>query len=389
MHQGRSLFAQLLEFAPHRAFQQCVARYHTGRAPRRLSYWDQFLVLVFAQLTYRESLRDIEAALGALPERLYHLGLRGGAVSRSTLADANERRDWRIFAAFAHGLIGEARALYATETLGADLAHTVYALDATNIDLCLTLYPWAHRQQGKSGVKLHTLLDLRGSIPTVVWITPGMVHDMRALDELVPEPGAIYVLDRGYMDFRRLYALHTAHAIFIVRAKQPLRARRRYSHPVDQATGVLSDHTLVLTRPQSAARYPAPLRRVRVTREGRPPLSLLTNDFALPATAIAALYRDRWRVELFFRWIKQHLRIKRFYGTSANAVAVQVWTALCTYLLVAIARKRLGLTRDLYTMLQVLSVSPFEKVPLAQALTLAREPRPDPDAANQLSFLNF
>ena len=389
MHHGRSLFAQLLEFAPHRAFQQCVAQYHRGRPPRRFSYWDHFLVLVFAQLTYRESLRDIEAALGALPERLYHLGLRGGPVARTTLAEANARRDWRIFAAVAHGLIQEARALYAAEPLGAELTHTVYALDATNIDLCLTLFPWAHRQQGKSGVKLHTLLALRGSIPTVVWITPGTVHDVHALDAVVPEPGAIYVLDRGYMDFRRLYAWHTAHAIFIVRAKQPLRARRRYSHPVEGATGILSDHTIVLTRPQSAARYPAPLRRVRVARAGQPPLSLLTNDFALPAATIAALYRDRWRVELFFRWIKQHLRIKRFYGTSANAVAVQVWTALCTYLLVAIARKRLGLTRDLYTILQILSVSPFEKVPLAQALTLAPVAQPDPDAANQLSFFDF
>lgn len=369
MNSGRTVFAQLLELAPHKAFHRSVERYGGNRLVRRFTCWDHFLVLAFAQLTYRESLRDIEACLRALESRLYHMGIRA-RVSRNTLAVANEKRDWRIYADFAQVLIAEARKLYADEPLAVELGHTVYALDATNIDLCLSLFPWAHRQQGKSGVKLHTLLDLRGSIPAFAWITSGKVHDVNLLDALVPEPGAIYVLDRGYLDFARLYLLHQLRAIFVIRAKKPLNCRRLYSRPVDRSTGLRCDQVIRLGRFYSAKAYPAKLRRVR-SRDlatGKS-VTLLTNDFVLPAQTIADLYRCRWQVELFFRWIKQHLRIKSFYGTSPNAVRVQIWTAICTYVLVAIARKKLGIKRDLYTILQILSLSLFEKVPLAEALS--------------------
>jgi len=356
MNQGRTVFAQLIEHAPHKEFQKCVRKYQGQRRVRRFTCWDQFLCMAFAQLTYRESLRDIEACLGAVPEKLYHLGLRTRAVARSTLADANERRDWRIYAEFAQGLIGEARRLYVDEPLGLELDQTVYALDATTIDLCLSIFPWAHFRSTKAGIKLHTLLDLRGSIPVFVWITDAKYGDVRILDVLIPEPGSIYLFDRAFVDFRRLYRLSEARATFVTRAKKKLKWRRLYSRPVDRSTGLICDQTIVLTGTHSGEDYPAHLRRVAYRDpETRKKLDFLTNDFTLPALTITELYRLRWQVELFFKWIKQHLRIKAFYGTSANAVKTQIWIAISVYLLVAIVRKRLGIARELYTILQILT----------------------------------
>jgi hypothetical protein len=394
MNQGRTVFSQLMDFAPIKTFRRCVAR-HPGRyRVRRFSHWDQFLAMAFAQLTYRESLRDIEACLGAVPEKLYHLGLRTRTVSRSTLADANERRDWRIFAEFAQALIVEARQLYVDEPLGLealDQRHqTVYALDATTIDLCLSVFPWARFRRTKAGIKMHTLLDLRGSIPVFVHITDAKYGDVRILDVLIPEPGSIYVFDRAFVDFRRLHRLTEAHAIFVTRAKRKLKWRRLYSHPVDRSTGLVCDQTIRLTGTRPVQDYPAHLRRVayRDPDTGKK-LDFLTNDFSLPPLTVAELYRLRWQVELFFKWIKQHLRIKAFYGTSPNAVKTQIWIALSVYMLVAIARKRLGIDRDLYTILQILSVYAFEKAPLAQVLSAPSYTLEIGDIRNQLSLFDF
>jgi hypothetical protein len=369
MYAGKLVFAQVMEYAPWHTFRRLVEKYGGDFNVRSFSCLDQFLCMAFAQLTYRESLRDIEACLGAQPAKLYHLGIRG-KVSRSALADANEGRDWRIYFEFAQALIGMARRLYATEPLGVELSETVYALDSTTIDLCLSLFPWAPFRQTKAAVKLHTLLDLRGAIPTFIHISDGKLHDVNVLDLLVPEPGAYYVMDRGYLDFERLYALHQAGSFFVTRAKSNSKFKRLVSRPVQRSTGLICDQWVELTVFYSHQGYPERLRRIRFKDpETAKTLVFLTNNFALPALTIGALYKSRWQVELFFRWIKQHLRIKRFFGTSKNAVKSQVWIAVAVYVLVAIIRKRLDLEFSLHSMLQILSVTPFEKVPLFQLLT--------------------
>jgi transposase len=368
MNSGRTVFSQLVEHLSHKEFQKCVARYGSDRYAKKLTCWQQFLAMAFAQLTYRESLRDIEACLGAVGGKLYHMGF-GSSVARSTLADANENRDWRIYADFAHTLIATARQLYAFEASGVDLDSTLYALDSTTIDLCLNLFPWAKFRKHKAAVKMHTLLDLRGSIPTFIRITDGKVHDVNILDEIQIESGAFYVMDRGYVDFKRLYIFTLHSAFFVVRTKSNVLLQRRYSRPVDKSTGVRSDHTVILTAPGSASVYPDPLRRVtyRDPETGKR-LKFLTNNFTLPALTIAHLYKNRWAVELFFRWIKMHLRIKAFYGTSENAVKTQIWIAVSVYVLVAIVRKRLDIKASLYQILQILSVTLFEKTPISGAL---------------------
>ncbi len=389
MNEGTTIFAQLMAHASRFALDRCIRRYRGNHRVRRFSCRDQFLVMAFAQLTYRESLRDIEACLGALPDRLYHMGIRA-PVSRSTLADANETRDWRIYADFAQVLIAEARRLYSGESLDLDLEQTVYALDSTTIDLCLSLFPWALFQSESGAIKLHTLLDLRGNIPTFLWLSTAKLHDVRILDVLLPEPGSIYVLDRGYLDFARLYRLEQAQATFVIRAKKNLACRRLYSHLVDRSTGLICDQTVVLTVPTSRQAYPQTLRRVRFKDpESGKVYTLLTNNFTLPALTLVQLYQRRWQVELFFKWIKQHLRIKSFYGQSANAVHTQIWIAISVYVLVAIVKKRLGLERDLYTLLQILSVCLFEKVPLLQALAGAAYTSKDGDTHNQLQLFNL
>ena len=390
MYEGRTVLAQLLDHLPRHTFHRIVDRYNGDTGIRSLTSWDHYVAMAFAQFTYRESLRDIEVCLRAVAQKLYHSGLRSGPVPRSTLADANERRDWRIFAEFAQILIADARALYAGEPWAVELEQTVYALDATVIDLCRKLFPWAHFRSTKAGIKVHTLLDLVGNIPTFLWITPAKIQDVRILDLLFPEPGSIYVLDRGYVDFERLHRLHQARATFVIRAKKNLRFRRRYSHPVDRTTGLICDQTILLTTRKSAEAYPEPLRRVRYrdAKTGKK-LTFLTNDFTLPALVVADLYRQRWQVELFFKWIKQHLRIKAFYGTSVNAVHTQVWIAISVYVLVAIVRKRLGIDRDLYTLLQILSITLFEKVPLAQALTAPAHTLKNAHIHNQLSLFDL
>lgn len=388
MNAGRTIFAQLMDFLPLRAFRACVARYDGNYKVQSFSCLDHFRVLAFAQLTFRESLRDIVACLTALEPKLYHMGIRG-RVRRSTLADANETRDWRIYADFAHSLIATARPLYAADDLGLELEQTVYALDATLIELCLSLFPWATYRQTVAGIKLHTLLDLRGPIPTVVHITEGKAHELPVLDQILLEAGAIYLFDRGYMDFRRLHDVHQAGAFFVIRAKTALQVARVYSHPVDRTTGLRSDQTVRLTMFYSRKGYPAPLRRVRYYDAAeRRYLTFLTNAFTLPALTIAQLYKLRWQVELFFKWIKQHLRIKAFYGTSENAVKTQVWVAITVYVLVAIVKKRVHSDLPLYTILQILSVSLFEKVELEQLLGEAMHSISDTDTANQLSLFN-
>jgi hypothetical protein len=386
MHTGNLVFAQLMEFAPWHTFRRLVAKYGGDFNVRTFSCLDQFLSMAFAQVTYRESLRDIEACLRAQPTKLYHMGLRG-TVSRSALADANESRDWRIFAEFAHALIRTARRLYAQEPLAVDLAETVYALDATTIDLCLSLFPWAKFRTTKAAVKLHTLLDLRGAIPSFIHISDGQLHDVNVLDVLIPEPGAFYVMDRGYLDFERLYRLDQAGSFFVTRAKSNFRFKRVYSRPVDRSTGLLCDQEVDLVVFYSQQDYPARLRRIRYRdAEGRR-LVFLTNHMTLLPLTICELYRLRWQVELFFKWIKQHLRINRFFGTSENAVKTQVWIAVTVYALVAIVRKRLNLELSLHEMLQILSVTPFEKTPMFQLLTdsaIAENLHADP---NQLILL--
>ena len=370
MYAGNFVFSQLMAHLPMHTFRRCVARYRGHHKVKAFSCLDQFLCLAFAQLTYRESLRDIEACLRAQHHKLYHLGFRS-TVSRNTLANANHTRDWRIYADFAQALIHLARPLYADEDLGLELDNTVYTLDATTIDLCLSVFPWAHFCATKGAVKLHTLLDLRGNIPTFIHISDGKLHDdVKVLDLLLPEPGALYVMDRGYLDFGRLYVLHRSAAFFIVRAKSNWRFRRLYSHPIDKHTGLHCDQTIVLTGFYTAKHYPDKLRRIKLTDpETGQRLVFLTNHFSLPTTTIAQLYRCRWQVELFFKWIKQHLRIKAFYGTSENAVKTQIWTAVSVYVLVAIIKKRLNSPLSLYTILQILSVTMFEKIPLDHILT--------------------
>jgi hypothetical protein len=366
-----------------------VARYGGDARPRGFSCWDQYLSMAFAQLTYRDGLRDIEACLRSLGEKLYHMGFRG-RVSRSTLADANECHDWRIYADFAQVLIGIARPLYAGDPIGVDLAHSLYALDSTTIDLCLALFPWAKFRKHKGAVKMHTLLDLHGNIPTFISITDGKVHDVNVLDEIYPEAGAFYVMDRGYVDFERLYRFTLSSAFFVVRTKSNVLIQRRYSHPVDKTTGVISDHTVILTAINSAKAYPDALRRVSyLDVETRKRFKFLTNNFSLPALTIAKIYKCRWQVELFFKWIKQHLRIKAFYGTSENAVKTQIWIAVSVYVLVAIVRKRLGLEASLYQILQILSVTLFEKTPILRALQAPGFESELGDSGNQLILFDF
>jgi len=389
MNSGRTVFSQLINFLPDREFRRCVARYGGDRRLREFSCWDQYLTMVFAQLTYRESLRDIEACLRSLQGKLYHLGFRGH-VSRSTLADANENRDWRIFADFAQVLIGIARPLYAHDPMGVDLEQSLYALDSTTIDLCLSLFPWARFRKHKAAVKMHTLLDLHGNIPTFIRVTEGKLHDVNILDELLPEIGAFYVMDRGYIDFERLFIFTLCSAFFVVRTKENVLLQRRYSRPVDKTTGLRSDHTVILTAIDSAKAYPDPLRRVTYfDAEKEKRLKFLTNNFALPALTIAQIYKCRWQVELFFKWIKQHLRIKAFYGTSENAVKTQIWIAVSVYVLVAIVRKRLGLEASLYQILQILSLTLFEKVPISQALEASDSPESLVIDPNQLILFDF
>lgn len=389
MYTGRILFAQLLDFLPTYDLHTCVRRYQGHRRVRRFSCRDQLLCMVFAQLTYRESLRDIETCLRAFQSKLYHAGIRA-TMARSTLADANERRDWRIYADFAQVLIARARQLYAKDDFGVALAQTAYVFDSTTIDLCLTLFPWARFRQHKAAVKLHTLLDLRGNIPSFIHMTDGKTHDVTVLDLLLPEPGAFYVMDRGYIDFRRLYAVAQSGAFFVVRAKRNLAVARRTSRPVDKTTGLRSDQTVVLTGPKSSQEYPDPLRRISyVDTETRKRFVFLTNSFTLPALAIAHLYKRRWQVELFFKWIKQYLRIKAFYGTSANAVKTQIWIAISVYVLVAIVKKHLKLDRSLGEILQILSVTLFEKDELSRVLTTVDIQTETQGPCNQLNLFDL
>jgi hypothetical protein len=389
MNLGRAVFSQLISFLPDREFRRCVARYDGDQGSRSFSCWEQFLSMAFAQLTYRESLRDIEACLRSLGAKLYHVGFRG-KIARSTLADANESRDWRIYADFAQVLIRSARPLYASDRIGVDLDQSLYALDSATIDLCLALFPWAKFRRHKAAVKMHTLLDLHGNIPTFIRITAGKVHDVNILDEFLPEPGAFYVMDRAYVDFERLFVFTLCSSFFVVRSKKNILLQRRYSHPVDKSTGVRSDQTVILGAIPSAKVYPDALRRVSYFDAAtNKRLKFLANNFALPALSIARIYKSRWQIELFFKWIKQHLRIKKFYGASENAVKTQIWIAVSVYLLVAIVRKRLGLEASLYQILQILSVTLFEKTPILQALQPSDSHENLPDNPNQLILFDF
>ena len=389
MNTGRTIFSQIMDFLPLREFRKCVKRYRGNYKVQKFSRLDQFLCMAFAQLTYRESLRDIEACLRAVQCKLYHMGIRG-RISRSTLADANEKRDWRIYGDFAQVLIHIARDLYAKEEFGIELDQTVYALDSTTIDLCLSLFPWAKFRKYKAGVKLHTLLDLRGNIPTFIRITEALLHDVNILDDIIPEAGAFYIMDRAYLDFARLYILHQCLSLFITRAKGNFRFRRLYSHPIDKSTGLRCDQTVVLTGFYSSKDYPEKLRRIRyVDKETEQDLVFLTNCFTLPAITIAQLYKYRWQVELFFKWIKQHLRIKAFFGTSENAVKTQIWIAISVYVLVAIIKKQLSLDLNLYTILQILSVTLFEKASILQELMEAGYKTDNADSCKQLMLFDL
>jgi NAD(P)-dependent dehydrogenase (short-subunit alcohol dehydrogenase family) len=390
VHVGKTLFAQVMEFVPWTSFARIVHRYGGNSGVRTLSCAEQFRAMAFAQLTWRESLRDVEVSLSANASKLYAMGFRA-AVKRSTLADANESRDWRIWSDLAALLIRRARQLYLGDAvLGVELDNTVYALDSSTIDLCLSLFSWAPFRSTKAAIKLHTLLDLRGAIPAFIHISDGKLHDVNALDMLVLEAGAFYVMDRGYVDFERLYALQLAGAFFVTRAKSPMDARRVYSATTDRSSGVISDQQVMLNGHYSAKRYPQHLRRIRFKDpESGKTLIFLTNHMALPALTIAALYKSRWQVELFFKWIKQHLRIKHFMGNSENAVKTQVWCAVATYVLIAIVKKELQLDASLYTCLQILSVSAFEKTQLSCALQTDLSQSEPPDLANQLNLFNF
>ncbi len=385
---GKLVFAQLMEHLPLTTFRRCVARYGGHHKVKRFSCLDQYLSMAFAQLTFRESLRDIEACLRAQSSKLYHLGIRA-PVARNTLANANATRDWRIYCDFAQSLIAMARRLYAEEPFGVDLKDTVYALDATTIDLCLSVFPWAPFRSTKAAIKLHTLLDLRGNIPSFIHISDGKWHEVNLLDELIAEPGAFYVMDRGYIDFKRLSRLSQAGSFFVTRAKSNLKVKRRYSRKVDKSTGLICDQTVVLTVFYSRKGFEAPLRRVKFKdpQSGKS-LIFLTNNFALPALTITQLYRLRWRIELFFKWIKQHLRIKAFFGTTENAVKTQIWIAVSIYVLVAIVKKRLNLSASLYELLQILSLTLFERVPLIQLLAHCAPTTEELDLQNQLNLFN-
>ena len=388
MNSGKTIFAQLMDFLPIYEFHQCVQRYHGHYKMKSFSCWDQFLCMAFAQLTYRESLRDIEACLRSSQRKLYHMGIRG-KVSRNTLAHANQVRDWQIYADFAQILIARARRLYANDSFGVELNQTAYALDSTTIDLCLSLFPWAKFRSHKGAVKLHTLLDLRGSIPSLLIITHGKVHDVHILDQLIFEPGAFYIIDRGYLDFNRLYAIHQASAFYVIRAKSNFRFKRLYSRPVDKSTGVQSDQIIVLEGFYSHKAYPDKLRRIRYfDAEQNKRLIFLTNNFMLSALTITELFRCRWQIELFFKWIKQHLRIKAFYGTTENAVKIQIWIAIAVYVLVAIVKKQLHLDLSLYTILQILSVTLFEKTPILEALSIIQPQESERVLCNQLTLFD-
>ena len=388
MNIGRTVFAQLMDFVPVYEFRQCVERYNGNYKIKTFSCWDQFLCMAFAQLTYRESLRDIEACLRVAKTKLYHMGIRG-KVARNTLAHANETRDWRIYADFAQVLIHTARDLSADEDFGLELDQTVYALDATVIDLCLSVFPWAKFRRHKAAVKLHTLLDLRGNIPVLIHITHGNIHDVNILDDLFIEAESIYIMDRAYLDFTRLYRMHQSHAYFVTRAKRNFAFKRLYSQPVDKSTGVQADQIITVTGFYSQRNYPEKLRRIRYyDADTKKRLVFLTNQFSLPAIVIARLYKYRWQVELFFKWIKQHLRIKAFYGTTENAVKTQIWIAISVYVLMAIVKKRLSLPRSLYTILQILSVTLFEKMPILQVLSHTNSEEPEVDDRNQLNLFD-
>jgi len=386
MHVGRTVFAQLIDHVPPYEFHKCVERYRGNYKLRGFSCLDQFLCLAFAQLTFRESLRDIETCLRSVQRKLYHMGFRGN-VSRSTLADANDAHDWRIFADFAQVLIHIARPMYATDPLGFDLDNPVYALDSTTIDLCLSVFPWARFRSRKAAIKLHTLLDLRGPIPTFIEVSAGKLHDVNILDAIVPEPGSFYVMDRAYVDFERFHVLHSSGAFFVTRTKKGILFRRRYSHPIDASTGLRSDHTVVLAAASSRKHYPDPLRRIHYhDAEQDRHLRFLTNNFDLPALTICLLYKSRWQLELFFKWIKQHLRIKAFYGYSENAVKTHIWIAVSVYVLVAIVKKRLALEASLHEILQVLSVTLFEQVPVLQAFRDGESQDSSDGISNQLNL---
>jgi hypothetical protein len=389
MNSGKTIFSQIMDFMPMYEFRKCVTRYQGNHNVKSFSCLDHFLCMAFAQLTFRESLRDIESCLRSMQSKLYHMGIRS-KVSRNTLAHANEKRDWRIYADFAQILISLARDLYVDEQFELDLDNTVYALDSTTIDLCLTLFPWARFRKTKAAIKLHTLLDVKTAIPSFIEITDGKVHDVNILDELIPEPGSFYIMDRAYIDFERLFILTRFLAYFVVRAKSNLQFRRVYSHTVDRSTGLRCDQTIVLSGVNSAKDYPEKLRRVRYfDQETELNLSFLTNNFTLPALSIADLYKYRWKIELFFKWIKQHLRIKSFYGTSVNAVKTQIWIAVSVYVLVAIIKKRLGLEHSLYTILQIFSVTVFEKLPITQVLTDYEATNKEDISRNQLLLFNL
>lgn len=389
MNTGKFVFAQLMEHSPWHIFRRSVKRYRGNHKVKTFSCMDHYLCMAFAQLTHRESLRDIEVCLRAVQPKLYHMGIRG-KVSRSTLARANEKRDWRIYADFAQALIESARKLYCDEALELELEETVYALDSTTIDLCLSLFPWARFRKKKGAIKLHTLLDLRGNIPSFIRITDGKVNDLYLLDELIPEAGAFYVMDRGYTDFARLYLFVLYQSFFVIRAKSNLQFRRLYSHPVDKSTGLRCDQTIMLTGFYPKKDYPAKLRRIRYfDDETQKSLIFLTNNFNVPALTIAKIYKYRWQIELFFKWVKQHLRIKAFFGTSENAVKTQIWIAVSVYILIAIVKKRLNLEHSLYTFLQVLSVSVFEKTPILQLLTADDDNNQNSRSRNQLNLFDL
>lgn len=387
MYAGKTLFAQVMDFLPWSTFHRIVVRHGGDHRVRRLSCAEHFRAMAFAQLTYRESLRDIEACLSAQAAKLYHMGFRE-PIKRSTLADANESRSWRIYADFAQVLIRQARQLYTSESLGIDLTNTVYALDSTTIDLCLSMFPWTPSCATKAAVKMHTLLDLRGAIPSFIYISDGKQHDVRTLDMLTPEAGAFYIMDRGYVDFARLFVLHQAGSFFVIRSRSNIEARRIYSAPADRAAGIICDQAIALSD-YGQERYPEHLRRIRCRDQTGKTLVFLTNNTALPALSIAALYKSRWQIELFFRWVKQHLRIKRFYGTSENAVKSQIWIAVAVYVLVAIIKKRLDLSASLYTLLQILSVTLFEKMPLQKALASIEYGLVSAHQRNQLNLFDY
>ena len=388
MNSEQTIFSQLMDLIPYYEFHKCVERYKGNYKIKSFSCWDQFLCMAFAQLTFRESLRDIQACLRASQQKLYHMGFRG-KVSRNTLAHANQVRDWRIYADFAHVLITLARSLYIDEPFGVQLKQAAYVLDSTTVDLCLSLFPWAKFRKRKGAIKLHTLLDLHGNIPALVIVTHGKVHDVNIIDYILLEAGAIYIMDRGYMDFSRLYTIHQSSAFFIIRAKRNLQFKRLYSHIIDKTTGIQCDQVIVFKCFYAKQDYPVKLRRIRYfDAEKNKRLVFITNNVTLPALTIAELYRCRWQVELFFKWIKQHLRIKSFYGTSKNAVKTQIWIAISMYVLVAIVKKELKIDQSLYTILQILSVSLFEKIPILQALKFTDYNKLLVENSNQLNLFD-